>query len=130
MIGPHLFIGNFGVGPTEMLLLMFVALLLYGGELPKVARSWGKSLAEFKKGMSGIQNEFNSVLYDEPRRIPYHDPVYSHNAGTIDGQLAEVNSTDADHADETSAPSMEVTPLETSHQATAADATTTEREST
>ncbi|MDZ4656591.1 MAG: twin-arginine translocase TatA/TatE family subunit [Bythopirellula sp.] len=130
MIGPYLLIGNFGVGPTEMLLLMFVALLLYGGELPKVARSWGKSLAEFKKGMSGIQNEFNSALYDEPRRIPYHDPVYSHNAGTIDGHLAEVNSTDADHPDRTLAPSMEATSLETAHQATAADATTTERQST
>lgn len=92
--------------PGEMLLVMLVALLLYGGDLPKVARSWGKSLAEFKRGLSGIQNEFNQVFQDEPRRIPYHDPVYSHNAGTadtheagtIDGELAEVTSSDlADH---------------------------------
>ncbi len=140
MIGPLLLIGYFGVGPTEMLLLMFVALLLYGGELPKVARSWGKSLAEFKKGMSGIQNEFHNVFHDEPRRIPYHDPVYSHNAGTIDGHLAEANSTDVDHldeahvetahAEETPAQSMESTPLETAHQATATDSAMTEREST
>lgn len=82
----------FGVSPTEMLVLMLVALLVYGGELPKVARSWGKSLAEFKKGLSSIQNEFNSVIYDEPRRIPYHDPVYSHNAGTVEGYLAEDES--------------------------------------
>lgn len=79
----------FGVSPMEMALLMLVALLLYGGELPKVARSWGKGLAEFKKGLSTIQNEFNSALYDEPRRIPYHDPVYSHNAGMVEGQLAD-----------------------------------------
>jgi TatA/E family protein of Tat protein translocase len=84
-----LLIGYFGVGPSEMIVLMVVALLLYGGDLPKVARSWGKSIAEFKKGMSGIQNEFNSVFYDETPRIPYHDPVYSHNAGTIDGHLAD-----------------------------------------
>jgi sec-independent protein translocase protein TatA len=86
----------FGVSPTEMLVLMLVALLVYGGELPKVARSWGKSLAEFKKGLSSIQSEFNNVMYDEPRRIPYHDPVYSHNAGTIDGHLAD----DESHAPE------------------------------
>lgn len=86
----------FGVSPTEMLVLMLVALLVYGGELPKVARSWGKSLAEFKKGLSSIQNEFNSVMYDEPRRIPYHDPVYSHNAGTVEGYLAD----DESHAPE------------------------------
>jgi TatA/E family protein of Tat protein translocase len=88
----YLAISFLSPSPTELLLLMLVALLLYGGELPKVARSWGKSLAEFKKGLSGIQNEFNSVMYDEPRRIPYHDPVYSHNAGTVDGHLADDES--------------------------------------
>lgn len=82
----------FGVSPTEMVVLMLVALLVYGGELPKVARSWGKSLAEFKRGLSNIQNEFNNVMYDEPRRIPYHDPVYSHNAGTVEGYLADDES--------------------------------------
>jgi sec-independent protein translocase protein TatA len=82
----------FGVSPTEMVVLMLVALLVYGGELPKVARSWGKSLAEFKRGLSNIQNEFNSVIYDEPRRIPYHDPVYSHNAGMVEGHLADDES--------------------------------------
>ena len=89
MAGLAFLVGYFGISPPEMLLVMFVALLLYGGELPQVARSWGKSLAEFKKGINGIQNEFNSVFQDEPRRIPYHDPVYSHNAGTIDGHLAD-----------------------------------------
>ncbi len=100
MTGPDFLIGYFGISPSEMLLVMFVALLLYGGELPKVARSWGKSLAEFKKGINGLQNEFNSVFQDEPRRIPYHDPVYSHNAGTIDGHLAE-EPRSADEAGET-----------------------------
>jgi sec-independent protein translocase protein TatA len=78
--------------PSEMLLVMLVALLLYGGELPKVARSWGKALAEFKRGFSGIQKEFNQVFHDEPRRIPYHDPVYSHDAGTLEGELDDVTS--------------------------------------
>jgi Sec-independent protein translocase protein TatA len=94
-------IGYLTPSPSEMLLLMLVALLLYGGELPKVARSWGKSLAEFKKGLAGFQNEFNSVLYDEPpRRIPYHDPVYSHNAGTVEGELAGATAVDDDVTDD------------------------------
>jgi TatA/E family protein of Tat protein translocase len=82
----------FSPSPSEMLLVMIVALLLYGGDLPKVARSWGKTLAEFKRGFSGIQNEINQVFQDEPRRIPYHDPVYSHDAGTIESELADVTN--------------------------------------
>lgn len=112
--------------PGEMLLVMLVALLLYGGELPKVARSWGKSLAEFKRGFSGIQKEFNQVFQDEPRRIPYHDPVYSHDAGTVDshdagmveGELADVTSSDeaADesHDDEPFTESFRKQPVEAS----------------
>jgi Sec-independent protein translocase protein TatA len=37
-------------GPGEMLVIGIVALLLYGGELPRVAKSWGKTLAEFRRG--------------------------------------------------------------------------------
>lgn len=88
------FVGYFSPSPSEMLLLMLVALLLYGGELPKVARSWGKSLAEFKKGLTGIQNEFNSVFQDEPRRIKYHDPVYNYDSDAVEGELADSVSTD------------------------------------
>ncbi len=123
-------ISYFGVSPTEMLLVMLVALLLYGGELPKVARSWGKSLAEFKKGMSGIQNEFNSVFYDEPRRIPYHDPVYSHNAGTVDGHLSETETATAtETADGTRVHTAAAASSATADQQTTIEPAVTERES-
>ncbi len=68
----------FSPSPSEMLLIVLVALLLYGGDLPKVARSWGKYLAEFRKGLSGIQNEFNEAIYEEPRRmLSYHESEYN-----------------------------------------------------
>lgn len=58
-------------GPGEMLLLAIVALLLYGGQLPEVARSWGKSFAEFRRGLSGIQHDINEAIYSEPQRLEY-----------------------------------------------------------
>ncbi len=58
-------------GPLEMLLLAVLALLFYGGDLPKVARSWGKSLTDFRRGLSGLQNDFNDVIYSEPERLEY-----------------------------------------------------------
>lgn len=63
-----------GVGTGEMLTLGVIALLLFGKRLPEVARSFGQGLAEFKKGMSGFQKEFNNQLkplrFDEPKKAP------------------------------------------------------------
>lgn len=44
----------FGLGFQEVLLLLVIALLLFGARrLPEVGRSLGKAISEFKKGMQG-----------------------------------------------------------------------------
>ncbi|MCH2115869.1 MAG: twin-arginine translocase TatA/TatE family subunit [Pirellulales bacterium] len=63
-------------GPPEMLVVLFVALLLYGGKLPEVARSWGKSFAEFRRNLTGIQHDINDAIYSEPERLEYRDDPY------------------------------------------------------
>jgi sec-independent protein translocase protein TatA len=47
----------FGLNPMEMMIVAGVALLLFGNKLPSVARSLGKSMTEFKKGMTDIQTD-------------------------------------------------------------------------
>ena len=42
----------FGIGTQEMILFGIIAVILFGGRLPSVARSLGKSIVEFKKGMT------------------------------------------------------------------------------
>ncbi|MCC7293849.1 MAG: twin-arginine translocase TatA/TatE family subunit [Phycisphaerales bacterium] len=45
-------------GSTEWLVILLVGLLFFGGRLPEIARSVGKSIAEFKKGIKDAQDEF------------------------------------------------------------------------
>ncbi len=55
----------FGLSPLELLVIGGIAVLLFGSRLPEVARSLGKSMNEFKKGVTDLKNEVN--LDDKPR---------------------------------------------------------------
>ena len=56
----------FGLGPTEMLIVLVIAVLLFGKRLPEVGRSLGKGIIEFKKGLNDIKNEVDSATYAQP----------------------------------------------------------------
>ena len=58
---PIAFIGS--LGPAEMLFVGMIALLLFGKKLPEVARSLGKGVIEFKKGLRGIEDDIDTNIY-------------------------------------------------------------------
>ncbi len=46
------------LGPTELLIVLAIALLLFGGaKLPKLARSMGEASREFRKGVDGHKED-------------------------------------------------------------------------
>ncbi len=47
----------FGIGTTELLIVGFIVLILFGSRLPGVMRSLGQGVVEFKKGVQGIDEE-------------------------------------------------------------------------
>jgi sec-independent protein translocase protein TatA len=51
-------------GTTEWIIILIVALLLFGRRLPEIARSLGKSLTEFKKGLNEVQQTKDEVAND------------------------------------------------------------------
>jgi sec-independent protein translocase protein TatA len=55
MISPVAFLGN--MSPVELLVILVVALLVFGHKLPSVARSLGSSVTEFKKAVKEGQEE-------------------------------------------------------------------------
>ena len=46
---------------TGVAIVGVIAVLLFGSRLPEVARGLGKSMNEFRKGMSGLQDELHSA---------------------------------------------------------------------
>lgn len=53
-------IGLLGTFSTwEILVVLVVALLLFGKRLPEVARSMGKGIVEFKRGLRGVEDEID-----------------------------------------------------------------------
>jgi len=50
----------FGLGTLEILIVAGVILLLFGSRLPKVMRSLGEGIVEFKRGVQGIEDESRS----------------------------------------------------------------------
>jgi sec-independent protein translocase protein TatA len=53
------------LGWPELILILIVALLLFGGKrLPELARSLGKGISEFKKGMREVEKEVEKPVED------------------------------------------------------------------
>ena len=63
---PFAFLPNLG-GP-ELIIVGFVALLIFGNRLPSVMRSLGKSVTEFKKGVSGVEDEIDQALTADAKK--------------------------------------------------------------
>jgi len=61
----------FGIGPTELIVILVVALVLLGPKrLPEIARSLGKGFAEFKRASNELRSHMDVSLDDKPTPPP------------------------------------------------------------
>lgn len=56
--------------PTQLIILLVLAVLLFGQNLPEVARTVGQKLAEFRRGMKHIEDEIRSITADIASSAP------------------------------------------------------------
>lgn len=59
-------------GGWEWLIILIVALLIFGKRLPEVMRSMGKGIVEFKKGLKGVEEEAEKA--SEPKKLESGQP--------------------------------------------------------
>jgi sec-independent protein translocase protein TatA len=58
-------IGWFGIpGGFEWIIILVIALLIFGKRLPSTMRSIGKGFVEFKKGLKGVKDEVDEAEGD------------------------------------------------------------------
>lgn len=61
----------FGVSPTELVIILALALLLLGpDQLPSVARTAGRLLREFRNATDGLKESFERQMADLEREKP------------------------------------------------------------
>lgn len=104
----------FGMGPTELIIVGIIAVLLFGRKLPEVAKSLGVSYREFRKGLNELQSQVNTrEIYNSVTATPSYK-TYSETTAksTSEGEVD-------DHAEPT-APKFEPPPAEPQATAEAA----------
>lgn len=78
----------FEFSAPEILLILFVTLLLFGGDkLPGLARGLGKGIRDFKDASEGVKREINSQIdnfeskkKDEPAKATEETPLIAENS--------------------------------------------------
>jgi len=55
-------------GGGEWIVILVVALLVFGARLPSVMRSLGKGIVEFKKGLRDTESEVEKAVEDDSKK--------------------------------------------------------------
>jgi len=97
----------------ELIIIGVVAVLLFGRKLPDVAKSLGKSYAEFRRGLSDIQSEMDvrSDIYSATSDSSSDSSSYS----------SETSYDEYDDYDEATAPMFEPPPAEPQQEPSESD---------
>lgn len=97
----------FNLSPMHLLVILVVALLLFGNRLPEVARSLGRAFNEFKRGLRDVNEGFGGDdpggKRDEERprlKPPEEGVAHSDSARAKEPQLKEAPRRDLDPDDE------------------------------
>ncbi|MCP5008338.1 MAG: twin-arginine translocase TatA/TatE family subunit [Planctomycetes bacterium] len=56
-------------GGVEWIIILVIALLIFGKRLPEVMKSMGKGIVEFKKGVKGVEEDVEEVVEQKQEKL-------------------------------------------------------------
>lgn len=56
-------------GGIEWIIILIVALLIFGKRLPEVMKSMGRGIVEFKKGVKGVEDDVEEATEKKPEKL-------------------------------------------------------------
>jgi sec-independent protein translocase protein TatA len=95
--------------PTQLIVLLVLAVLLFGQNLPEVARSFGQKLADFRRGMKHIEDEIRSITSDLTSSASTRSAVSNSNSQDNPFKVSTPRDAPSDR-DEPTAPKFEPPP--------------------
>lgn len=108
----------FGIGSTELLVILVVALIILGpAKLPEIAKSLGKALGEFRRVSSDVKRTIEMEVEQEEQRAKTEEArkeLYPESAGEASPAKAEETAGE-------SAQTAEVVDVESESQEAASD---------
>lgn len=56
-------------GGVEWIIILVIALLIFGKRLPEVMKSMGKGIVEFKKGVKGVEDDVEEEVNQKQEKL-------------------------------------------------------------
>ena len=86
----------FGIGMTELMVIFVIGLLVLGPKrLPELARSLGRTLAEFRRASTDLRQEFVDVREEARLDPPGEPPSPSDAEDTAEVETPSKNRTES-----------------------------------
>ncbi len=60
-------------GGIEWIVILIVALLIFGKRLPEVMKNMGRGIVEFKKGVKGVEDDVEEAMDKDPEKLEASD---------------------------------------------------------
>lgn len=99
---------------SDLMLIMFVALLLFGGDkLPEIARGLGKGIRDFKEASEGVKREITNQINTFEEKKAEQEKVVTPEPAALppasETTVGVVNETEAVVETEHKAPEVQIT---------------------